>query len=177
MSKFKIANARLSFPSLFTTAQFGGEDTGKYECTLILDKQQHAEVIKTMKSAIEALMANELKGKIPADKVVLKDGDESGRPEFEGKMTIKVSSKRRPLVINRDKSPIVESDNIIYAGCYVNAIITLWAQNNQWGKRINGSLEGVQFAKDGEPFGDGGASVNDFDAFGDGDFSEDDITF
>ena len=164
--KFKIASARLSFPALFQTAKFGGEDTGKYECTLILDKVQHAEVIKAMSAAIANMMKDELKGKIPSEKIALKDGDESDRPEFAGKMTLKVSSKRRPLVINRDKSPITEADNIVYAGCYVNAIVSLWPQNNQWGKRINGSLEGIQFAKDGEPFGDGGASVNEFDAFG-----------
>lgn len=164
--KFKIASARLSFPALFQTAKFGGEDTGKYECTLILDKVQHAEVIKAMGAAIANMMKDELKGKIPSEKIALKDGDESDRPEFAGKMTLKVSSKRRPLVINRDKSPITEADNVVYAGCYVNAIVSLWAQNNQWGKRINGSLEGIQFAKDGEPFGDGGASVNEFDAFG-----------
>ena len=170
--KFKIASARLSFPALFQTAKFGGEDTGKYECTLILDKVQHAEVIKAMSATIANMMKDELKGKIPSEKIALKDGDESDRPEFAGKMTLKVSSKRRPLVINRDKSPITEADNIVYAGCYVHAIISLWAQSNGFGKRINASLDGVQFARDGEPFGDGGISANEFDAFGTSDEDE-----
>jgi hypothetical protein len=74
-----------------------------------------------------------------------------GRPEYEGKMTIKASTKKRPLVIDRDKSPITEDDNIVYAGCYVNAIVTLWGQNNQFGKRVNAQLDGVQFVRDGEP--------------------------
>lgn len=167
MSKIKIASARLSFPSLFTTAQFGNDDTGKYEATFILDKDEHAETIKGIQAQIDHLLKTELKGKIPSDKICLKDGDESGREEFAGKMTIKASTKRRPLVINRDKSPITEADNIVYPGCYVHAIISLWAQNNQFGKRINASLDGVQFARDGEPFGDGGISANEFDAFGD----------
>lgn len=167
MSKIKIASTRLSFPSLFTTAQFSGEDTGKYEATFILDKVEHAETIKGIQAQIDHLLKNEIKGKLPSDKICLKDGDESGRPEFEGKMTIKASTKRRPLVINRDKSPITEADNIIYAGCYVHAIISLWPQVNSYGKRINASLDGVQFARDGEPFGDGGISANEFDAFGD----------
>ena len=166
MSKIKIASARLSFPSLFQTAQFSGEDTGKYEATFILDKVEHAETIKGIQAQIDHLLKTELKGKLPSDKIALKDGDESGRPEFEGKMTIKASTKRRPLVINRDKSPITADDNVIYAGCYVHAIISLWAQSNGFGKRINASLDGVQFARDGEPFGDGGISANEFDAFG-----------
>jgi hypothetical protein len=174
MSKIKIASARLSFPSLFTTAQFSGEDTGKYEATFILDKVEHAETIKGIQSHIDHLLKTELKGKIPSDKICLKDGDESGRPEFAGKMTIKASTKRRPLVINRDKSPITAEDNIVYAGCYVHAIISLWAQQNSYGKRINASLDGVQFARDGEPFGDGCISANEFDAFGEFD---DDVAF
>lgn len=175
MSKIKIQAARLSFPSLFNTAKFGGEDTGKYEATFVLDKVEHADTIASIKAQIERLMKEELKSKVPSDKLCLKDGDEMGRPEFEGKYTIKASTKKRPLVINRDKSPITESDNVIYAGCYVNAIVSLWAQNNTWGRRINAQLDGVQFCRDGEPFGDGGVSVDEFDAFG-GD-ADDDFEF
>lgn len=166
MSKVKIQAVRLSFPSLFNTAKFGGEDTGKYEATFVLDKVEHADTIASIKAQIDRLMKEELKSKIPSDKLCLKDGDEMGRPEFEGKMTLKASTKKRPLVINRDKSAISESDNIIYAGCYVNAIVSLWAQNNTWGRRINAQLDGVQFCRDGEPFGDGGVSVDEFDVFG-----------
>ncbi len=175
MSKIKMQAVRLSFPSLFNTAKFGGEDTGKYEATFVLDKVEHAEVIAGIKAQIERLMKEELKSKVPSDKLCLKDGDEMGRPEFEGKYTIKASTKKRPLVINRDKSPITESDNVIYAGCYVNAIVSLWAQNNNYGKRINAQLDGVQFCRDGEAFGDGAVSVNEFDAFGSE--SDDDFDF
>lgn len=166
MAKIKMQGVRLSFPNLFNTAKFGGEDTGKYEGTFILDKKIHKDVIADIIKAIEVLSKEELKSKIPADKLCLKDGDESARAENHGMYTLKASTKKRPLVINRDQSPITESDNIVYAGCYVNAIVTLWAQNNQFGKRINAQLDGVQFSHGGEPFGDGAVSVNEFDAFG-----------
>jgi hypothetical protein len=169
MSKIKLQNVRLSFPSLFQMGSFGGESTGKYEATFVLDKKDHAEVIKQIQTASETLMKEAFKGKIPSDKVCLKDGDELGRPEFDGKMTIKASTKKRPLVIDRNKSPITEEDNVVYAGCYVHAIVSLWAQNNQYGKRINAQLDGVQFYKDGEPFGDAGTSADEFDAFGEDD--------
>ena len=82
-------------------------------------------------------------------------------------MSIKASSTKRPIVIDRDKSPLTEDDNRIYAGCRVNAVIELWAQNNNYGKRINASLLGVQFFKNDEPFADGGkGSLSDFEAFG-----------
>jgi hypothetical protein len=166
--KIKIPSARLSFPSLFNMASFGGESTGKFEATFILDKKEHAKQIEEIEGAI-AKLQKELKVKLASDKLCLKDGDEMERPEYQGKMTIKASTKKRPMVINRDKTPITEDDNVVYAGCYVNAIITLWAQNNSYGKRVNAQLDGVQFVRDGEPFGDGGISADQFDGFDDGD--------
>ena len=162
----KMANVRLSFPSLFNTATFGGQSTGKYEATFILDKKEHSATIKEIQSLIETMSKTELKGKVPSDKICLKDGDETERAEFAGKYTLKASTKKRPLVINRDKTPIAEADNVIYAGCFVNGIISLWAQDNQFGKRINAQLDGVQFVRDGDPFSDNSVSVDAFDAFG-----------
>lgn len=175
MAKVKLQNVRLSFPSLFKMASFGGESTGKYEATFVLDKKDHAAVIEQLNKQIAELMKTELKGKVSADKICLKDGDDLGREEFEGKFTIKASTKKRPLVVDRDKSPLAEEDNKPYAGCYVNAVVSLWAQNNSYGKRINAQLDGVQFFADGEPFGDGGISVDEFDAFGDDDVDPFDI--
>lgn len=169
MSKIKLQNVRLSFPSLFQQAAFGGVSTGKYEATFILDKKEHAQVIGQIEAEIARIQKDDIKSKVASDKVCLKDGDDMGRTEYEGKMTIKASTKKRPLVIDREKSPITEDDNVVYAGCYVNAIVSLWGQNNQYGKRVNAQLDGVQFVRDGEPFGDGGISADAFDAFGDDD--------
>ena len=165
MSKIKAKNVRLSFPSLFRTAQFGDEDTGKYEATFVFDKVEHAEIIKSIQAQINKLMKEELKTKLGDDKLCLKDGDEIGRPEFEGKMTLKASTKKRPIVIDRDKTPLAEADNKPYAGCYVNAIFSMWPQDNRYGKRVNAQLDGVQFYADGEPFGDAGISADEFDEY------------
>jgi hypothetical protein len=161
----KLNNVRLSFPSLFQKAQFNGEET-KYEATFLLDKVKHADVIKEIKSVIANKISFELKGaKVPADKLCLRDGDEVEYDGYSGHMTLKASTKKRPLVLNKDKSPLTEEDGVVYSGCYVNAIIDLWTQNNNYGKRINATLLGVQFAADGEAFSSGGssASVDDFD--------------
>jgi len=174
--KIKMQNVRLSFPSLFQTETFGGTSTGKYAATFILDKKEHAKTIKEIQAHIKEMVATEFKGKGPSDdRICLKDGDDDVRPESEGKFTIKASTKKRPLVLNRDKTPVTEEDEVFYAGCHVNAIISLWAQNSKdFGKRINGSLDGVMFNAHGEPFGAAGISVDEFDAFGDGD---DDMPF
>lgn len=169
MSKIKMQGVRLSFPNLFQTAKFAQNDTGKYEATFILDKKIHKDVIADIIKVIDTLSKEELKTKVAADRLCLKDGDEMGRDEYRGMYTLKASTKKRPLVIDRDQAPITESENRVYAGSYVNAIVTLWAQNNQYGKRINAQLDGVQFNRDGDPFGDGAVSVNEFDAFADED--------
>lgn len=169
MSKITLKNVRLSFPSLFKRASFQGTE-GKFEATFLLNKETHADSIKEIQEAIKAKIATDLKGaKLGADKICLKDGDEIDYDGYAGHFSIKGSNGKRPLIIDRDKTPLTEDDNKLYAGCYVNAIVELWAQSNDFGKRINANLLGVQFFADGEPFGDGvNASVDDFDAF-DGD--------
>lgn len=173
MSKIKLHNVRLSFPSLFRKAVFSGEET-KFEATFLLDKTEHADKIKEIQSLIDQMQKDTLKTKLKEDKICLKDGDGIDYAGYDGKMSIKASSSKRPKIIDRDKSQLTEEDGRLYAGCYVNAVLELWAQNNQWGKRINANLLGVQFFKDGEPFADGVvATDDDFDAFGDAEDGED----
>jgi len=169
MTKILLKNVRLSFPSLFRKAVFNGEET-KFEGTFLLDKIEHEAKINEIKDAIKEAFKTLKVPKLPPDKIFLKDGDEIEYAGYEGKMSAKASSNKRPLVVDRDKSPLTEDDNRIYSGCYVNATIELWAQNNNYGKRVNANLLAVQFAKDGEPFADGSkASVDDFDVIADDD--------
>ena len=156
-----LKNVRLSFPSLFQTEKFGQEDTGKYAATFILDKNDHAKTIERLKEKVQEGF-KELKVKsLPAERICLKDGDESGREEYEGAYIIKATTKKRPTVIDRDRTPLADEDGKPYSGCYVNAIINFWHQDNQYGKRVNANLLGVQFVKDGEAFGSGPIDVSD----------------
>jgi hypothetical protein len=168
MAKLKLHNVRLSFPSLFRKAVFSGEET-KYEGTFLINKEDQADKIAEIEAAVKTLIKDNLKGaKLPSDKICLRDGNDVDYAGYAGHMSIKASSAKRPLVLDRDRTPLTEDDNRLYAGCYVNAVIELWAQNNQYGKRINANLLGVQFFKDGEPFSDGvTASTDDFDDFPD----------
>jgi hypothetical protein len=162
--KIKLQNVRLSFPSLFRRAVFGGEET-KYEGTFLIDNEIGAAKITEINQAIESLLKEKNKGKpLAPDKICFKDGETIDYDGYDGQMSIKASSAKRPMVIGTDRSPLTEDDGKPYAGCYVNAVLELWFQDNQFGKRINANLLGVQFVKDGAPFGDGvTASVDDFD--------------
>lgn len=166
MAKIQLKNVRLSFPSLFSQATFNGEK-GKFEATFLLDKDSQSDQIEALEAAIEAAI-KEAKIKVPSDKRCLKDGDDADYDGYEGQMSFKASTKKRPTVIDRDKTPLVEDDGKPYAGCYVNAIVDIWVQNNNYGKRVNANLYGVQFVKDGEAFGMGDVDVtDDFDEMDD----------
>lgn len=171
MANIKVKNARLSFPSLFTKASFDGTTAGKYEATFLIPKKGNEEWYKKTMAQVEALKA-EKKMKVPSDKTFIKDGDDIEYDGYAGCWAVKASNTKRPTTIDGDKVTVVEDDEVFYAGCYVNGIIEPWAQNNQYGKRINANLLGVQFVKDGEPFGDGAtvADVDDFDAVDDEEF-------
>ncbi len=168
MAKIKLSNVRLSFPSLFRKATFSGEET-KFEATLLMNKESQSDLIAQINSVIGEKLKTDLKGaKLSPDKICFKDGDFIAYDGYEGHMSIKASNNKRPLLIDKDKSQLTEDDGKLYAGCYVNAIIEVWAQSNAYGKRINANLLGVQFFKDGEPFGDGvNATTDDFDMFED----------
>lgn len=153
-----IKNVRLSYPHLFEKFVMEGDDEakGRYSAKFLLDKETHAEEIKAIRQHLVALQKEWFEGKIGGEKLFLKDGDDSGKEEQEGSWVISASdTKRRPQVLDKDKSPIVEEDDIVYGGCYVHALIRPWKQQHpKYGKRVNANLIGVQFHKDGERFGE-----------------------
>jgi|TARA_R110002110_G_scaffold124244_1_gene301526 hypothetical protein len=167
--KIKLNNVRLSFPSIFNKSEFNGQ-VGKFEATFLMNKESQAKMITDVQAQI-ALIQKDNKAKVSPDKLCLKDGEFVDYDGYAGCMSIKAGSNRRPTIIDRDKAPIVEDDNIVYAGCYVNAVIELWYQDNSYGKRVNCNLLGIQFAKDGDTFGAGDTDVSDdFDTIDNDDF-------
>ena len=167
--KIKLNNVRLSFPSIFNKSEFNGA-VGKFEATFLMNKERQAKMISDIEAKI-ALIQKDNKAKVSPDKICLKDGEYVDYDGYTGCMSIKAGSNRRPTIIDRDKSPLVEEDGKPYAGCYVNAVLELWFQDNSYGKRVNCNLTGIQFVKDGEAFGAGNQdSSNEFD-----DISDDDM--
>lgn len=167
-----LKDVRLSFPSLFKRASFDGQE-GKFEATFLIDKNDPQ--LKKIEAAMNAKLNDYFKGKVPKGlKSCLNDGDEKDYDGYAGMMSLKAASNKRVTIIDRDKTPLAEEDNKPYAGCYVNASIDFWVQDNNYGKRINCNLVGVQFSKDGEPFGAGAIdATDDFDEIDDDD--DDDI--
>jgi len=157
-----LNNVRLSFPALWEPRK-GPDATSKpaYQAAFILDKKDNAADITAVKNAIAGIVKDSFKGKQPP-KIALRDGSE--KPDVagygDGVMFINARSDKRPQVVGRKMETIMPNDNKVYAGCYVNATIRLWAQDNQFGKRINAQLRAIQFVREGEEFGEGAVDVN-----------------
>ena len=92
---------------------------------------------------------------------VVKDGDL--KPEwdgFEGHLYVNTSNEKRPTIIDRDQTPLARSDGKPYGGCIVNLMADVWAQDNQFGKKVNATLTGIQFVKDGDAFAAGAPAAD-----------------
>lgn len=164
--KVKMDDVRLAFPSLFEK-----DDYGKFGAAFLYAPDHSC--VKLLRDA-EVAVAKEKWGP-KADAIlkeikangrdVVQDGDKKATYDgYAGMMFTNANSDTRPTVIDRDRTPLVAGDGKPYAGCYVNAIVEVWAQDNQWGKRINAQLTGVQFMRDGDSFSAGAppADVDDF---------------
>lgn len=86
----------------------------------------------------------------------MKKGDNAiGQAEYKGLLYLKGSNKTRFTVIDGDKTPLVAKDGKPYSGCYVNAMVDIWVQDNDWGRRVNCTITGIQFLRHGDAFGAG----------------------
>lgn len=164
-AKFKLKNVRLSYPHLFVPKQAKGSPKAKYSADLILDKKEHADVIKQMEKMIERTALEFFKKKVTLRHSALHDGNEREDKEGYGdeKMFIVAKNDNKPAVV--DCNPAVNltpEDRRPYGGCYVNAVIRFFAYDHETGgKGVSASLEAVQFAKNGKSFGAGPVNPED----------------
>lgn len=164
---------RLAFPNLFTAEQVQGQGDPKFGAMLIIppDHPQFAAIqaaqvaVATAKWGAKA--AGIIKGLEKQDRLALHDGDtKSNYDGVPGNFFISAGAQESapPTVIDRDRSQLSKSSGRPYAGCYVNASIELWAQDNKFGQRVNAQLRGIQFVADGDSFSAGRpADADEFD--------------
>jgi hypothetical protein len=164
-----LKNVRLSFPALFKPeASQDGGGPPRYKSAFLLDPKDEANKaqILELKAEIDRMWAEFLKkpeAKAPREKTCLKkDGSWDG---YEGMWYVsaaRAESQGKPVLLGRRKDALTENSTELYAGCYVNAKIRLYAHEHpKSGKRINASIEVVQKAREGTPFGAGPASIDD----------------
>ena len=172
--KVKLSKVRLSFPYLFKAVEFKtGDGKPRYDATFLVEpgSANDKAIQAAIKAEAETTYGKKAEANLKAfsgqtNKYCYLDGDTKDYDGYEGMLYLACHSKVRPLVIDRDKSPLTEQDGKPYAGCYVNATVEIYAQAGE-NPGIRASFAGVQFDSDGDSFGGGKpASTDDFDDLG-----------
>lgn len=166
--KTKLLNVRLSFPAIFSP-KVSDDGKAKYGAAFLFEAGSPA--YKAVEAAIEEVGKEKWAAKWPVvkkamlagQKLCLKDGDTKAQyAGYEGQWFINTSNTLAPRVVDRDVSvQLTEASGKPYGGCYVNAVVDIWAQDNKYGQRVNASLIAVQFVKDGDSFGGGARAQGD----------------
>lgn len=167
--------ARAAFLRIDKPERFQGTGDPRYSASLIVDPKSpsHAKVQAAMlAAATKQWGADKAQAAVTAltksNKTAYIDGDT--KPDvmgFEGNYVLQAHAKASTpprLVVSQNGVNVTldrENQSVIYSGCYVNAIVELWAQDNSYGKRINAQLAGLQFVRAGDPFGGGRPAGDD----------------
>jgi len=184
--KVVIKNVRLSFPKLFEPSQFKGTGPLRYEAQFMVDPGTDAH--KALEDAIAEVAKAKWGGKAATTLKKLRsskqtccyvDGELTGREENEGMFILSGNRKDKDgpvAVFDADKTPIHADNGRVYAGCFVNASVDIWAQDGQY-SGIRCTLIAVQFAGDGDAFGGGPVKSNgdEFEAIEAVEETEDDL--
>lgn len=186
MVKVLLKDVRAAFPA-FHEPQSVGNSEPAYGGPFIIPPDHPA--VPLLDAAMEKAATDKWKAKGEQIlKKLIKDGEvcfikadylnSDGDPYdgFAGNYYVRTRSMVKPLILDRDKTPLTKMDGKPYAGCYVDAIVDVWAQDNQYGKGIRANLKGVQFRRDGDAFAGGApASADEFEDLSEGIEDDDDF--
>lgn len=166
---------RVSFPRLFEP-QVNDSGQKTWSLVLVFDKKAQATPeYAAMLKAVDDTATERFGQKVPSGVKRKSLEPKSGYPitacsaktEYfgwaeEGSVMVTFSSRYAPLVIDRDKTEILEADDL-YGGCYARVSYTTYAYDAQGNQGVSFGLRAVQKAKEGERFGGAKPSAEEFD--------------
>jgi hypothetical protein len=159
-----------------------GKGTPKFNATFLLDPKKNKEEVKAINDAIKKVAKEKWKDKstrilssIEGDRMKMCyfeedmiDEDGEDVEGCEGMFFIRSNNETQPSLLDRDRTELTRADGRPYKGCYVVAKLDIWAQDNIHGKGIRAELRGIQFMRDGDPFGGGSkAKADEFEDLSD----------
>ena len=181
-----LSNVRLSFPHIVEPQRTMNEQTGKekisYNAEFIMP-MDHVGLQQFLK-AYAALALDKWKDNATAVMNMIQNerrlrcfgrGEEKVNKKtfqpydgYAGHAYITVGRDTSPQLIGADGTPIDVANTMayqatartMYGGCFVNAAIKPWLQDNQYGRGVRCDFVAVQFANNGEPFGAGATDVS-----------------
>lgn len=188
VGEVRLENVRLSFcDALFEAEEVKGGKP-RFGSNFLVDpstesgKKNDAKIRAAIKAVREEKWGED-GPKLKPNLLAYRDGDDESWDGYAGMWYVSASRAEKlgpPVVVDRNpKIALTAKSGKPYAGCYVNAIVRFWAQDDaEYGKRVNATLEAVQFFKDGDGFGatrvDATKAFDDFGDDGEGSDGDDD---
>ena len=177
-----LQDVRLSFPHIVEPHSAAANAPKKYSADFIMPQdhkgfasfmQQVAMIAqekwKDNSTAVLQMIQADRKLRCfggPADKIDKKTFKPySG---YDGNVYISANKDQMPQMIRIDGTPVDAGNTMeyqqlarkMYGGCFVNAAVRPWCQENKYGCGIRCDLIAIQFARDGEAFGEGAADAS-----------------
>ena len=155
--KVVIEDVRLSFPDLFEPKSFG-EGKPAYSAKFIVEPK--SSNVKKLEDAIAAVAKEKWGEKAEGVLGVINDAKKSAWTRgpyrnsktgdvydgFEGKFHLNARTggdKPGPKTYNRAKQEVGPRDGVFYPGCYVDAVLDIYAQDHpQYGRHIELGVKG-----------------------------------
>lgn len=177
-----MQDVRLSFPHLVEAHSAAPNAVKKYSADFIMP-QNHKAFTEFM--ARVAVIAQEkwkenapaVLQMIQADRKLRCFGGPSDKVDkktfkpysgYDGMVYVSANKDQMPQMIRENGTPVDVGNTMeyqqlarkMYGGCYVNVAVKPWCQENQYGRGIRCDLVAIQFARDGEAFGEGAADAS-----------------
>ncbi|MDE3023175.1 MAG: DUF2815 family protein [Pseudomonadota bacterium] len=152
--------AMLSYPALLVPRKnkFRPEDAPTYGCTLVFPVGADLkELSAAAREALDAKFGKDevtkmLKASPPKLRLPFREDAEKYDPE-KYKFYIQISSKDKPGLVDRyagaDGKPAPLDTSKLYPGCFVKAVLSVYAYENSGNRGVNFGLQHIQWWADG----------------------------
>lgn len=170
--KISTGLVRLSYAFIWEPKENEESGEKQYRTALLLpksDKKTYNKITKAIKKLMDDPDVIQLMGgkkKMNGLAMPLRDGD-ADRPDdpaFEDMyfMNAKANEDFPPRIVDKNKQEILDHSEV-YSGCWVQAVITIFAYNKKGHAGFSVGLAGIRKIKDGEPLSGTVVTDNDFD--------------
>lgn len=174
-----LESVRLSFPKIWKMESSTPDSPPKFSANFLIDPDSESgkRNLKKLEVALNHVKkkawpenTDKIVARIDSKRVCLREGETFANAEgdvysgYDDMMVVSASNKKRFQIVDRDKSPLTEADGKPYGGCYVDAVVSVYAttKKEQGGNGIFATIELIRFRKDGEAFGAAPIDADDY---------------
>ncbi|WP_296649162.1 DUF2815 family protein [Romboutsia sp. 13368] len=169
-TKVITGNVKLNYVNVKEARTNGLSSEPKYSTTILIPKESNT--IEKVYEAIYNATKNGIQtwgGQVTENLITcLKDGDTTGRKEYENSFYINATSKYRPQIVDKDLK-ILNPDEL-YNGCFGRVSINFYPYNHKESGNCGISCEllNIQKLEDGERIINRASAIDDFGVVEDG---------